>query len=88
MRPFFTRNELWAYPLFGGIGASFGFYLQGLSQRQREILNERKQSLLEKRQRREEREKLKGMEGQVDGAIDEGIRQDGPKVIRGSTWGK
>ncbi|KAG9565482.1 hypothetical protein KCU77_g2620, partial [Aureobasidium melanogenum] len=56
MRPIIQRNSLWAYPLFGGIGASFGYWLQGVEERQLRILQETKESLLEKRRRRAERE--------------------------------
>jgi hypothetical protein len=56
MRPFFNKQSLWAYPVFGGVGASFGYWLQGVDQRQQKILGARRQSLLEKRARRAERE--------------------------------
>jgi len=56
MRPFFNKESLWVYPLFGGIGASFGYWLQGVDQRQQTILGARRTSLLEKRARRAERE--------------------------------
>ena len=56
MRPFFNKESLWAYPLFGGIGASFGYWLQGVEERQMKILGARKMSILEKRARRAERE--------------------------------
>ena len=56
MRPILQRNALWAYPLFGGIGASFGYWLQGVEERQVRILAETRDSLLEKRRRRAERE--------------------------------
>lgn len=56
MRPFFTRKALWAYPVFGGVGASFGYWLQGVDERQTKLLQERKQAILEKRARRAERE--------------------------------
>jgi hypothetical protein len=56
MRPIISRNSAWAYPLFGGIGASFGYWLQGVEQRQLRILQDTKESLLEKRRRRAERE--------------------------------
>jgi len=55
MRPFFNRGSLWAYPLYGGIGASFGYWLMGVEERQQAILAGRRQSLLEKRARRAER---------------------------------
>ena len=55
MRPFFNRGSLWAYPLYGGIGASFGYWLTGVEERQQAVLAARRQSLLEKRARRAER---------------------------------
>lgn len=56
MRPFFNRKSLWAYPVFGGVGASFGYWLQGVDERQTKMLEERKQAILEKRARRAQRE--------------------------------
>ncbi|CZR57257.1 probable NADH2 dehydrogenase (ubiquinone) 14K chain [Phialocephala subalpina] len=56
MRPFFNKGSLWAYPLFGGVGASFGYWLTGVEERQQAILGARRTSLLEKRARRAERE--------------------------------
>jgi hypothetical protein len=56
MRPFFNKESLWAYPVFAGAGASFGYWLQGVDGRQQAILSERKRSLLEKRARRAARE--------------------------------
>ncbi len=56
MRPFFNRKSLWAYPLFGGVGASFGYWLQGVDERQTKMLQERKSAILEKRARKAERE--------------------------------
>lgn len=56
MRPFFIRNKLWIYPVYGGIGASFGYWLQGVEDKQIRYLQDAKQSLLEKRRRRAERE--------------------------------
>jgi hypothetical protein len=58
MRPFFNKESLWAYPLFGGCGASFGYWLQGVETRQNTILGERRKALLEKRARRAKREEL------------------------------
>ena len=55
MRPFFNRKSLWAYPVFGGVGASFGYWLQGVDERQTRLLQDRKQAILEKRARRAER---------------------------------
>lgn len=56
MRPFFGREALWVYPLFAGVGGSFGYWMQGVESRQVAVLQERKAMLLEKRKRRAERE--------------------------------
>jgi len=56
MRPFFNKESLWAYPVFGATGASFGWWLQGVESRQNKILGARRTALLEKRARRSERE--------------------------------
>ncbi|KAG9246488.1 hypothetical protein BJ878DRAFT_496821 [Calycina marina] len=56
MRPFFNKESLWVWPLFGGIGASFGYWYQGVEDKQQYILMMRKESLLEKRARRAMRE--------------------------------
>ena len=60
MRPLFNRGSLWAWPVFAGVGASFGYWMQGVDDRQTAILNERKQFLLEKRARRLQREQEAG----------------------------
>ncbi|KAH6649077.1 NADH2 dehydrogenase subunit 14K [Truncatella angustata] len=52
MRPFFNRGSLWAYPVFAGVGGSFGYWLQGVDQRQTAVLDDRKAAILEKRARR------------------------------------
>jgi hypothetical protein len=62
MRPFFNRGSLWAYPVFAGAGASFGYWLQGVDERQTEMLQDRKQTILEKRARRAAREAEKTAE--------------------------
>jgi hypothetical protein len=56
MRPLLTKEALWVYPLFAGVGGSFGYWLQGVEDRQLKILAERRTSLLEKRRRRDKRE--------------------------------
>ena len=56
MRHPFTRNALWAYPVFAAFGGSFGYWLNGVEQRQMKHLADRRNSLLEKRARRAERE--------------------------------
>ncbi|KAL4978358.1 hypothetical protein BDW66DRAFT_158168 [Aspergillus desertorum] len=54
MRPLFVKESLWAYPLFAGIGGSFGYWIQGIEQRQLKILAQQKEAILEKRRRRDE----------------------------------
>lgn len=56
MRPLFNKSSLWAYPVFAACGASFGYYMQGVDDRQSAILEERKRAILEKRARRALRE--------------------------------
>lgn len=60
MRPFFQRGALWVYPLFAGIGGSFGYWLKGVEDRQMKMLQQRKELVIEKRRRREEREGKEG----------------------------
>lgn len=56
MRPFFNRSSLWAYPAYALGGASFGYWLQGVDDRQTAILSQRREQLLEKRQRKAKRD--------------------------------
>lgn len=56
MRPLFTRNSFWVYPVYGSIGGAFGYWLQGVERRQIAFLSERRDALHEKRRRRSERE--------------------------------
>lgn len=56
MRPFLARESLWAYPIFAGIGGSFGYWLTGVERSQLKVLADRRDRLLEKRKRRAERE--------------------------------
>lgn len=56
MRPFFAKKNLWTYPVYAAGGASFGYWLQGVDDRQTATLNERKAMLLEKRRRKAERD--------------------------------
>jgi hypothetical protein len=56
MRPFLNRRDLLGFPLFGAIGASFGYWLEGVDKRQTAVLADRKQALLEKRARRAQQE--------------------------------
>ena len=56
MRPLFNKESLWVYPIFAGTGASFGYWLTGVEERQQAILGARRMALLEKRARRAERE--------------------------------
>ena len=55
MRPLFQRGSLWVYPLFAGVGSSFGYWLQGVENRQLKILAQRRDIIIEKRKRRGER---------------------------------
>jgi hypothetical protein len=66
MRPLLNKESLWVYPLFAGVGGSFGYWLQGVEERQLKIIAERRGTLLEKRRKRDEREgKLTGSEGEA-----------------------
>jgi hypothetical protein len=56
MRPFFSKQSAVGYPIFAGAGASFGYWLSGVQNRQEQILGQRREQLLAKRQRRAERE--------------------------------
>jgi hypothetical protein len=68
MRPFFSKESLWAYPFFAGVGGSFGYWLMGVEQRQMKMLSERRESLLEKRRKRAERESKDTERSQADEA--------------------
>jgi hypothetical protein len=52
MRPLFNKESLWVYPIFAGIGGSFGYWLTGVEYRQHKLLADRRDALLEKRARR------------------------------------
>lgn len=56
MRPFFSRENWLIYPIYGSVGASFGYWLQGIEQRQMRYLADTRERLLEKRRRRAARE--------------------------------
>jgi len=56
MRPFLNRKAMLGFPIFAGVGASFGYWLQGVDERQTAVLAERKAAILEKRARRAQRE--------------------------------
>ena len=71
MRPLFHRKSLWVYPIFAGVGGSFGYWLTGVHARQDAILAERKQHLLAKRRRRAEREGTTIQEGIAAGGVHE-----------------
>jgi hypothetical protein len=58
MRPLLNKESLWVYPLFAGVGGSFGYWLQGVENRQSKILAERREAIIEKRRRRDERNGL------------------------------
>ena len=57
MRPILYKQGLWIYPVYATVGASFGYWLQGVDEKQSAILNARKELILAKRARRAEREK-------------------------------
>ncbi|KAK4137576.1 hypothetical protein BT67DRAFT_438828 [Trichocladium antarcticum] len=69
MRPFFNRKSLWAYPLFGGVGASFGYWMQGVDERQTKMLQERKAAILEKRARKAARQAAATATADAEGAV-------------------
>lgn len=52
MRPLFAKRGVWAYPLYATVGASFGYWLQGVDERQTAMLQQRKAAIMEKRARR------------------------------------
>lgn len=56
MRPFFDKPSLLIWPIFAAAGGSFGYWLTGVQSRQKALLAERKNNLLDKRRRRAERE--------------------------------
>jgi hypothetical protein len=56
MRPLFNKESLWVYPVYAGIGGSFGYWLMGVENRQFRLLADRRDQLLEKRARRKDRE--------------------------------
>ncbi len=60
MQPILHKNTLWAYPVFATCGASFGYWMQSIDEKQTAMLNERKQGILEKRARRAQREQQEG----------------------------
>jgi hypothetical protein len=51
MRPFLYREGLWIYPVYGAVGASFGYWITGVDQAQTKVLAERKEAILAKRAR-------------------------------------
>ena len=72
MRPFFNKESLWAYPLFAAAGGSFGYWLNGVTVRQDNLLAERRRTLLEKRKRRAEREGTSLEQRVAEGGVHEG----------------
>lgn len=62
MRPILAKQGLWAYPVFAGVGGSFGYWLQGVEGRQLKILAQRREAILDKRRRRDDRDGLTNIE--------------------------
>ncbi|KAJ2894367.1 putative nadh2 dehydrogenase 14k chain protein [Zalerion maritima] len=56
MRPQFAKSSLVAYPIFMGVGASFGYAMQHVDENQRSKLEGRRQRLMEKRERKAARD--------------------------------
>jgi len=54
MRPLFHKRTWIGYPIFASISGAFGYYIEGMEERQQKILEARKQRLLEKRARAKE----------------------------------
>jgi hypothetical protein len=63
MVPIFERGRMWAYPVYAGVGASFGYWLENVGKRQDRLLKERRDILLEKRRRLAESEARSGAAG-------------------------
>lgn len=63
-----TRRHLWGYPVFASCGAGFGYWLQGIDEKQTAVLAERKKLILEKRARRAARESEEAGAGGVTAA--------------------
>jgi hypothetical protein len=61
MRPILAKESLWVYPLFAGVGGSFGYWMQGVESRQLKMLAQRREAILEKRRRRDQREESEGV---------------------------
>ena len=59
---------MWVYPLFALTGGSFGYWLQGVESRQVKLLKQRKEILMEKRRRRQQRE-ADGDTGETTGVL-------------------
>lgn len=56
MVPIFERSRMWAFPVYAGVGASFGYWLENVGMKQDRLLMERREQLLEKRRRLAESE--------------------------------
>lgn len=55
-RPIIHLPTMWVYGLFGGLGGTFGYWIQGVEDRQMAMLADRKAALLAKRARQAERD--------------------------------
>ena len=82
MRPLFNKESLWVYPVYAGLGGGVGYWLMGVEQRQTSYLKERRDSLLEKRRRRAEREGVvvENEAGELQGK-DEGLVEGAKNMI-------
>ena len=56
MRPIFDRPGLVTYPIFMAVGASFGYWMQTVEDKQTAQLEERRKNLLAKRERKAQRD--------------------------------
>lgn len=65
MRPMFHPDSLVSYPLFMAAGASFGYWMENIHQRQTQQLQERRASLLLKRQMKAAREAERAKEAEA-----------------------
>jgi hypothetical protein len=74
LRPMFGKqSNLWLYPVYAAIGGGIGYWLEGVGIRHDKMLQERKESLLEKRRRKLAREQAEREGGQLTQAQDTAV---------------